>query len=89
MKDIASTTSPDKLTTYTFKVLVEPDEDVWHAHCPALAAYGAATWGNTRTEALRHVREVVEMVVAELVEDGQPVPEEAQTSEEPLVSVTV
>jgi hypothetical protein len=32
---------------------------------------------------------VVEMVVAELVEDGQPVPEEAQTSEEPLVSVTV
>ena len=62
---------PKKLTTYSFKVVVEPDEDAWHAHCPALATYGAATWGTTREEALRHIREVVEMVVAELEEDGR------------------
>jgi hypothetical protein len=37
-----------KRATYTFRVVVEPDADVWHAHCPALKAYGAATWGATR-----------------------------------------
>lgn len=63
-------TAADKgLTTYTFTVVVEPDEDAWHAYCPALQGYGAATWGTSRQEALRHVREVVRMVVAELVED--------------------
>ncbi len=30
-------------TTYTYVVLVEPDEDAWHAWCPALQGYGAAT----------------------------------------------
>ena len=35
--------------THTFRVVVvEPDADVWHAHCPALDAYGAATGGTTR-----------------------------------------
>jgi predicted RNase H-like HicB family nuclease len=58
-------------TTYTYRVVVEPDEDAWHARCPALQGYGAATWGRTRAEALRHIREVVAMVAAELIEDGE------------------
>lgn len=78
-----------KLTTYTFKVVVEPDEDRWRAFCPPLEHLGAATWGHTREEALRHIREVLELVVAELIEDGEPIPAEASVSEEPLVSVTV
>ena len=61
--------------TYTFKVVVEPDEDRWHAFCPALERYGAATWGDTEEEALRHINEVVQMVVEELIEDGEPIPE--------------
>jgi len=77
------------LTTYTFKVVVEPDEDRWRAYCPALEAQGASTWGYTRDEALRHIREVLEMIAAELVEEGRPVPSDAQVSEEPLVAVTV
>jgi predicted RNase H-like HicB family nuclease len=89
MKDTGTINQRDKVTTYTFKVVVEPDADAWHAYCPALVAYGAATWGETREEALRHIREVVEMVVAELIEDGEPIPKGAQISEEPLVSVTV
>ncbi len=40
--------------THTFRVVVEPDADAWHAYCPALKAYGAATWGTTREEALRY-----------------------------------
>lgn len=81
--------NPDKLTIYTLKVVVEPDEDAWHAYCPALSAYGAATSGRTREEALRHIREVVEMVIAELIEDGIALPQEEQVSDEPFVSVTV
>jgi predicted RNase H-like HicB family nuclease len=77
------------VTTYTFKVVVEPDEDRWRAYCPALEAQGAATWGCTRDEALTHIREVLEMIVSELVEEGKPIPAAATISEEPLVAVTV
>ena len=77
------------MTTYTFKIVVEPDEDRWRAYCPMLEAQGAATWGYTRDEALRNIREVLEMIVAELVEEGKPVPVGVAVSEEPLVAVTV
>lgn len=77
------------MTTYTFRVVVEPDEDRWRAYCPELETQGAATWGHTREEALQHIREVLEMVVAELVEEGKPVPAAVHRSEEPLVAVTV
>lgn len=77
------------MTTYTFKVVVEPDEDRWRAFCPALEDQGAATWGYTREEALRHIREVLEMMVAEFIEEGRPVPGNIAVSEEPLIAVTV
>lgn len=53
------------MTTYTFNIVVEPDEDRWRAYCPVLESEGAATWGHTREEALTHIREVLEMIVAE------------------------
>jgi predicted RNase H-like HicB family nuclease len=77
------------MKTYVFRVVIEPDEDRWSAHCPALLAYGAATWGNTQEEALKHIQEVVQMVVEELREDGDPIPEDVQVSQEPLVAVTL
>jgi predicted RNase H-like HicB family nuclease len=77
------------LTTYTFKIVVEPDEDRWRAYCPALEEQGASTWGYTKAEALQHIREVLEMLVAELVEEGKPVSAARNMSEEPLVAVTV
>ena len=86
---MTKTVTEPKRATYSFKVVVEPDDDAWHAYCPALMAYGAATWGTTREEALEHIREVVEMVVAELREDGETIPDEAQTAEGPRVSITV
>ena len=77
------------MTTYIFKVVVEPDEDKWSAYCPALLKEGASTWGNTEEEALQHIHEVVQMIVQELLEDGAPIPEDVLVSKEPLVSVTV
>jgi predicted RNase H-like HicB family nuclease len=77
------------MKTYVFRVVIEPDEDRWSAHCPVLLTYGAATWGNTQEEALKHIREVVQMVVEELLEDGEPIPKDVQVSKEPLVAVTL
>ena len=59
------------MTTYTFRIVVEPDEDRWRAYAPALEAQGAATWGYTREEALANIREVLEMIVGELAEEGR------------------
>ena len=56
------------MKTYSFKVVVEPDEDRWHAYCPALVNQGAATWGYTEQEALQQIQEVVQIVVESLVE---------------------
>jgi len=53
------------MKTYSFKVVVEPDDDRWHSYCPALEQYGASTWGNTEQEAFQHIHEVVRMIVAE------------------------
>jgi predicted RNase H-like HicB family nuclease len=86
-KTISTVPNGDDRVTYTFTVVVEPDEDAWHAYCPALQGYGAATWGSSREEALRHIREVVGMVVAELVEDGEEVPPDVDVSEGTRVSV--
>jgi predicted RNase H-like HicB family nuclease len=59
---------------HALMVVVEPTEAAWHAYCPVLLDYGAATWGATREEALDHIREVVGMVVARMVEDGASIP---------------
>jgi predicted RNase H-like HicB family nuclease len=79
--------------TYTFKVVVEPDEDRWHAYCPVLESQGASTWGNTREEALKHIDEVIQLVVGSIIEHGEKLPEETmelvQVSVEPRVTVNV
>jgi predicted RNase H-like HicB family nuclease len=79
--------------SYVFAVVVEPDEDRWHAYAPTLVRYGGATWGYTRDEALKHIQEVVEMVVEELIEDDIPIPEEpieqVQASGGARVAVTI
>ena len=81
------------MKTYMFRVVVEPDDDRWVAYCPALEKYAAATWGYTREEALQHIHEVVQMVLQELVEDQEAIPdepsEEVIVSSEPRVAVTI
>lgn len=65
------------MKTYVFRVVVEPDEDRWSAYCPVLAEYGAASWGYTEEEAQKHIQEVVEMIVGELIEEKELIPEES------------
>ena len=77
------------MKSYVFKVVVEPDEDKWHAFVPELEGKGAATWGRTRDEAFRNIQEVARMVIEDMLEDGEPIPEGVMVYDEPLVSVTV
>ena len=87
------------MKTYNFKIVVEPDEDFdgnpsgWHAFCPLLERQGASTWGETESEALDNIDEVVRMVVESMLEHGERIPEEppdqVEVTVEPHVAVTV
>ena len=90
------------MKTYSFKVVVEPDEDAqgnpaWHAYCPVLADIGGATSGRTREEALKNINEVIRMIAQEFIEEGKLLPEgpddlvevEEISQEEPRIAVTV
>ena len=62
------------MKTYVFKVEIEEDrfDDgrmAYHAYCPSLK--GATTWGYTEAEALKNIREVVEMTVESMIEHGE------------------
>ena len=75
--------------TYALAVVLEPADGMWHAYCPTLLAYGAATWGATREEALGHVREVVGMIVERMAEGGVPVPTAPADREQPAAGERV
>lgn len=77
------------MKSYIFKVIVEPDDDVWHARVPELESRGAATWGTTREEALKNIQEVARIVIEDMIEDGEPLPEGVMVYDEPRVSVTL
>lgn len=77
------------MRSYVLRVVVEPDEDTWRAYVPDLEARGAATWGATREEALRNIQEVAQMVVEDMIEDGEALPESAVVSDKSAVAVNV
>ena len=80
-----------QVTSYTFEVVIEPDEDKWAAYCPALLAKGASTWGDTKEEALHNIQEVLQMTVESLHEHGESIPQVKgiTISSRPLVTVTL
>ena len=58
----------------SFTVVIEPDEDAYHAFVPALP--GCHTFGDTVDEALLFIKEAIALYIEGLVENGQPVPVE-------------
>ena len=88
-----------RMKSYSFKVVFEKDKwpyepdanAIWRAYAPALPA--AHAWGNTQQEAFENLKNAVDLVVEDLLEHGEPIPEEPQqqvhVSNEPLVTVTV
>ena len=68
------------MNTYVFQVQLEPDEAGWLVTCPTLNEYAAYTWGYTKEEALANIKEVIEMILQELIEDNDPIPVESTQS---------
>lgn len=82
----------EKVKTYVFRVVVEPDGDRWAAYCPSLVGQGASTWGSTQEEALKHIQEVLQMTLESMAAHGESIPEaapEVQVFPEPHVAITL
>ena len=60
-----------------FRIVLEEDDsgNGWHACYQPWEDLGAATCGDTREEAIRNIKEVLAMIVAEITE-GSITPEE-------------
>ncbi len=84
-----TTSKEAQVKSYVFRVVLEPDQDVWRAYIPELEGRGAATWGHTQEEALRNIQEVAQMVIEALLEDGEPLPPRVTEVDQPVVAVTV
>ncbi len=87
------------MKSYTFRVVLEqdrwPDEPdsqaIWRAYIPVLPA--AHAWGDTPKEALENLRNAVDLLIEDMLERGEPIPQEPAThvkvSNEPLLTITV
>jgi predicted RNase H-like HicB family nuclease len=77
------------MKSYVFHVRIEPDADKWRAYVPDLEAKGAATWGETREEALKNIEEVLHLVLEDLLEQGEALPAGVTVMDEAVVAVTL
>jgi predicted RNase H-like HicB family nuclease len=76
--------------SYVFRVeLVEEEDGRWSAGVSVLP--GCATWGSTKAEALRNLRDAVEAYIRDMQKAGEDIPTEATTQviHEPVVAVTL
>lgn len=64
------------MTTYHFTVVIEPDEDGYHAFAPALP--GCHTFGMTIDEARENIAEALELHLESMRADGEPIPIERE-----------
>lgn len=58
--------------TYTYRIIIEPDEGGFHAFVPALS--GCHTWGKTIEDARAMVRDAIDVYLRSLVADGESIP---------------
>ena len=57
---------------YLFTVIIEKDEAGFFAECPTLS--GCFTQGDTYEEALKNIREAIEVYLEDLVAEGEKIP---------------
>ncbi|GIK54537.1 MAG: type II toxin-antitoxin system HicB family antitoxin [Chloroflexi bacterium] len=63
------------MTNYT--VVIEPDEDMYHAY--VLALPGCHTFGSTLDETLQYIKEAISLYIDGLIENGEPIPTESES----------
>jgi predicted RNase H-like HicB family nuclease len=59
--------------TLKLAVIIESDDDVYHAYCPVLK--GCHSSGDTREEAFENIQEAVKIHLEVMIEDGEDIPE--------------
>ncbi len=64
------------MAVYRFTVVIEPDEDAFHAYVPALP--GCHTFGSTVEEARANIAEAIALHIESMLEDGEPIPVEGE-----------
>ena len=65
-----------QMKTYQFTVVIEPDEEAFHAFVPALP--GCHTFGLTVDEARANIAEAMELHIESMQEDGESIPVERE-----------
>lgn len=87
-KQSASLHVPVARTPYVFQVVIGPDEDRYHAEIPILP--GCYSWGHTYEEALKNIKEAVELWLEVKKEAGEPIPiEKPETIRNATVTIGV
>ena len=77
------------MKSYTFPIVIEPDEDRWSAYIPELVSQGGATWGYTKEDALQNIQEVGQMVIEALLEEGKQLPPSVRESDQATISINI
>lgn len=69
-----------------FKIVLEKDEDGWIvATCPSLP--GCVSQGKTEKQALKNIKEAIELHLQALAEDGIPIQAKLTNKKEVILSV--
>jgi predicted RNase H-like HicB family nuclease len=79
----------NSMKTYYVPVVIEPDEDKWSAYVPGMIEQGATSWGETKEEAMQHIQEVAQMIIEELLEEGEKLPSFITESNQEVVAVNL
>jgi len=76
---------PDVVTAFSAKVCFVS------FNCPALDSSGAASRGDTRDEALKNIRDVLQLDVEDLIGEGEAIPPDALIAsvESPAVVLSI
>jgi predicted RNase H-like HicB family nuclease len=64
------------MKTFQFTVVIEPDEEAFHAFVPSLP--GCHTFGMTVDEARANIAEAMGLHIESMQEDGEPIPLERE-----------
>ncbi len=72
---------------YNYTVVIEPDDDAFHAYVPALR--GCHSTGDTHDEAKANIKEAIELYLESLIESGEEIPLEREPFYVEKVEVSV
>ena len=72
---------------YSFTIIIEPDEDAYHAFAPGLS--GCHSFGSTIDEAKENISEAIELHLEQMIKDEETIPTEKEPYSVSRLSVPV